>query len=58
MNVYCLICFALPGELCRTKYLVHGQDEVTPVICRTHTARLIDSRKSGKDQVVISENVI
>ncbi len=45
MNVYCVICFALPGEWCRTKYLVHGQGEVTPVICRTHAARLAESQR-------------
>jgi hypothetical protein len=47
MNVYCPTCFATPGELCRTKYLVHGNDEVTPVICRTHLARLLDSQKDS-----------
>jgi hypothetical protein len=47
MNVYCPTCFATPGELCRSKYLVHGNDEVTPVICRTHLARLLDSQKDS-----------
>jgi len=45
INVYCPTCFATPGELCRTKYLVHGNDEVTPVICPAHLARLLDSQK-------------
>lgn len=40
IDIYCSTCFAMPGEACRTKYLVHGQDEVTPVICPTHSARL------------------
>jgi hypothetical protein len=44
LDLYCSACFALPGELCRTKYLVHGDGEVTPVICLTHTIRLIASR--------------
>jgi hypothetical protein len=47
IDVYCSTCFALPGELCRSKYLVHGRDEVTPVICRTHYARLLDRQKSS-----------
>jgi hypothetical protein len=47
MNVYCPTCFATAGELCRSKYLVHGNDEVTPVICRTHLARLLDSQKDS-----------
>jgi hypothetical protein len=42
VDVYCYICFAIPGELCRTKYVVHGNDEVTPVICLTHASRLFD----------------
>ena len=45
MDVYCSTCFALPGEMCRTKYLIHGKDEVTPVICRTHSARLVESQR-------------
>lgn len=44
IDVYCSTCFAMPGEACRTKYLVHGHDEVTPVICPTHSARLADSQ--------------
>jgi hypothetical protein len=31
----------VPGEMCRTKYLVHGHGEVTPVICPTHITRLL-----------------
>jgi hypothetical protein len=49
-RVFCSTCFALPGELCRTKYVAHGQDEVTPVICPTHPSRLADSeRESSRD---------
>lgn len=44
-DIYCSTCFAMPGEPCRTKYLVHGHDEVTPVICPTHRTRLADSEK-------------
>jgi hypothetical protein len=44
IDVYCSICLAMPGEMCRTKYLVHGDDEVTPVICPTHMTRLVDSQ--------------
>jgi hypothetical protein len=47
IGVYCATCFAMPGELCRTKYVVHGNDEVTPVICRAHSARLLDSQKDS-----------
>jgi hypothetical protein len=46
-TVYCPTCFAMPGELCRTKYLVHGHGEVTPVICPPHRARLDDSQKDS-----------
>jgi hypothetical protein len=44
-DVYCPTCFAMPGELCRSKYLAHGRDGVTPVICTTHPARLMDSQR-------------
>jgi hypothetical protein len=42
INISCSTCFAIPGELCRTKYVVHGKDEVTPIICPTHNSRLSD----------------
>jgi hypothetical protein len=45
INISCSICFAIPGELCRTKYVVHGHHEVTPVICPTHRSRLIDAKR-------------
>jgi hypothetical protein len=47
IDVYCPTCFAAPGEKCRTKYLVHGNGEVTPVICQTHLARLLNSQKDS-----------
>ena len=46
-EIYCSTCFALPGELCRTKFLVHGRDEVTPVICPTHETRVADSEREA-----------
>jgi hypothetical protein len=39
-DLSCSTCFALPGEKCRTKYLVRGQGEITAVICPTHDSRL------------------
>jgi hypothetical protein len=47
LSVYCSTCFAMPGELCRTRYLVHGHGEVTPVICRPHMDRVLDSQKDS-----------
>jgi hypothetical protein len=44
-HIYCPTCFAIPGEICRTKYVVHGHGEVTPVLCPTHSARLADSER-------------
>ena len=41
IEVYCSTCFALPGELCRSKFLVYGLDEVMPLVCPTHKTRLI-----------------
>ncbi len=51
LSVYCPTCFAVPGEMCRTKYVVHGHDEVTPVICPTHRTRLVDSQKESTRHV-------
>jgi hypothetical protein len=45
IGVFCPTCFAIPGELCRTKYVVHGNDEVTPVICLTHMSRLVSEEE-------------
>ncbi len=47
LNVFCPTCFAMPGEMCRTRYLVHGDGEVTPVICPTHTGRVLNSQKDS-----------
>jgi hypothetical protein len=47
IDVYCSTCFALPGELCRTKFLVYGRGEVMPVICPTHHARLLVRRRDS-----------
>jgi hypothetical protein len=47
LNVYCPTCFAMPAEMCRTRYLVHGDGEVTPVICPTHSGRVLDSQKDS-----------
>ena len=47
IDISCSTCFAIRGELCRTKYLVHGQDEVTPVICPIHSSRLVDSHRDS-----------
>jgi hypothetical protein len=33
--------------MCRTRYLVHGDGEVTPVICRAHLDRVLDSQKDS-----------
>ena len=45
IDVYCSTCFALPGELCRSKFLVYGQNEVMAVICPTHKTRLIAAQR-------------
>jgi hypothetical protein len=45
LDVYCSTCFALPGELCRSKFLVYGGDEVMPIICPTHNTRLIAAQR-------------
>ena len=47
LSVFCPTCFATAGEKCRTKYLVHGDGEVTPVICRTHLGRLLSSQEDS-----------
>jgi hypothetical protein len=51
-DVCCSTCFALPGEMCRSKYIVHGHEEVTAVICATHSDRLIDSRRGSLHQSI------
>jgi hypothetical protein len=57
LDFFCSTCFALPGEWCRSKYLVHGDGEVTPVICPTHSRRLIDGQGivlAAADRVALS----
>lgn len=44
-DVYCATCFAMPGEKCRTKYLIYDHDQVMPVICPTHGSRLAAREK-------------
>ena len=39
-ELYCPTCFAVPGERCRTGYVIRNDDEVLPLICVTHNARL------------------
>ena len=46
LDVYCSTCFALPGERCRTKFLVYGRNEVMPVVCPTHDARVQAKRRA------------
>jgi hypothetical protein len=46
-EVYCSTCFALPGELCRTKFIIYAADEVMPVVCPTHHSRLVASRREA-----------
>jgi hypothetical protein len=43
-SIFCPTRFAIPGELCRTKYVVHCNDEVTPIICLSHGSRLVDEQ--------------
>lgn len=45
-DIYCATCFAMPGEPCVEKYLAHGKDGVTPVICATHGTRIADSDRA------------
>jgi hypothetical protein len=45
-DIYCSTCFAMPGESCVSKYLVHGDDVLTPVVCPTHPGRVVDSERA------------
>ena len=36
IDIYCWTCFAKPVEVCRTKYFVHGHDEIPPTLCYSH----------------------
>jgi hypothetical protein len=48
-DVYCPTCFAMPGESCVSKYIVHGAGELTPVICATHDTRIVESERVQKN---------
>jgi hypothetical protein len=50
-DVFCSICFALPGEKCRSKFIAYGRDQVMPIICRTHNARLVASHRHSIRQL-------
>jgi hypothetical protein len=52
IDIPCPTCFALPGEMCRTKYLIHGDGEVTPVICPTHGIRLAEGERAVINQAL------
>jgi hypothetical protein len=45
IQIYCSTCFALPGEMCRTKFLVYGLGQVMPVVCPIHSSRRADSER-------------
>ena len=45
IDIYCPTCFAVPGELCRSAYWIRGDNAVVPVICKTHSARLLGSQR-------------
>jgi hypothetical protein len=49
---YCPSCFAMPGERCRSKYLILKDDEVLPVVCPTHRARLVVSERQSMRQAL------
>jgi hypothetical protein len=49
-HIFCSTCFAMPGEPCRTKFLVYAHNEVMPVICPTHSARLAESERQSMHQ--------
>ena len=49
LDVGCPTCFAIPGELCRSRFLLHGE-RVTPVVCVTHPARSVHSQREYERQ--------
>ena len=53
--VSCSICFAVPGEKCRSKFLVRGKGEITPVICPTHSTRLADGERARMKQALAQQ---
>jgi hypothetical protein len=52
IQISCSTCFAMPGEQCRTKYLVRGHGEITPVLCPTHSARLAEAERAFMKQAL------
>jgi hypothetical protein len=54
-DVFCSICFALPGEQCRSKFLVYGRGDVMPIICRPHSARLVASHRQAMRQTFAAQ---
>jgi hypothetical protein len=54
-DVFCSTCFALPGEECRTKFLVYGRGRVMPIACRTHNARSVDSHRESIRQIFATQ---
>jgi hypothetical protein len=52
IDTYCPSCFAMPGERCRSKYLILNEDEVLPVVCPTHSARLVVSERQSLRQAL------
>jgi len=52
IHISCSTCFAMPGEKCRNKYLVGGHGEVTPVLCPTHSTRLVGGERALMKQAL------
>jgi hypothetical protein len=52
INTYCPSCFAMPGERCRSKYLILNEDEVLPVVCPTHSTRFVVSERQSMRQAL------
>ena len=55
IHVSCSICFAVPGEKCRSKFLVRGKGEITPVVCLTHSTRLADGERLMMKQALAEQ---
>ncbi len=55
IHVSCSICFAVPGENCRSKFLIRGQGEITPVLCPTHSARLAEGERALMKQALAQQ---
>jgi hypothetical protein len=52
IDTYCPSCLAMPGERCRSKYLILNKDEVLPVVCPTHSARLVANERESLRQAL------